>query len=726
MGVQGESDDHAKPGMLNSLPGNVEGQVAQVGIANGPITFNYHATPASEPVGHRRPNQVPRPPRIFVNRRKTLAVLDGLLGGEDVPGCPIGVFSGLPGIGKSAVVSQWAHSNHQRFPDGQIFVDFTKLRSRAGGDVSEGLATCLRALGVHEEYLPAGFAERTALYRDLSAERRVLVVLDDVTRPAQVTALLPQGLGSAVLATSTWQLGELVLDGAALLPLDVLDAASAIELLSALCGPKRIADEPDAIARLVELCGGLPIAVRICAARLLTQKHLTIRMLVDELSDEQSRLSRLSVSSAHEERTVSAALELAYRDLPTGAANMYRVLGHLPGLSFDTAVAATAAGLDLAEAHEALRVLEAASLLSVLEDRRYALHGLVRLHAQKTSEAQDPPGTARATVSRVTGHYLVLAVLADLAVRAKRLRITKTEEVTGTATSGRAVLADPFADSGEPGLDAISWLEAERANILAVLRAASRLGFDRPVWQLAEAFTVLFFHHRHLADWRESLELGVAAAERDGNAPAEARLRSLLSRPLLDLGQDEQAKEHLDTAERLAVESGDLDLQASVQEFLGRYWDRHDPDRAVDAYRTSLALNIEVGEERGEALARYFLGCAQSASGDHATALTALSEARTNFLALADRRMAARALADVGRTRARLGDAAGAVADLSKSADELREAKAFHYEAQAMEDLADLLDEPEEARAYLRRALAVYEKGGSPRAAVVLARLTAG
>lgn len=731
-GSEGSGDrDRAVPGIANSISGDVDGQLAQVGVAHGPITFNYHAAGSPEPAGRRRPNQVPRPPRGFVNRLGVLAELDGLLGGGggDAGGCPIGVFSGLPGIGKTAAASQWAHHNQQRFPDGQLFVDFAALRSEgggaggaggAGGDVSEALAGCLRALGVHDQYLPAGLAERTALYRDLSADRRVLVVLDDVTRPAQVTALLPQGPGSAVLATSTWQLGELVLDGAALLPLDVLDVPSAVELLSTLCGPRPIADAPDAAARLVELCGGLPIAVRICAARLLTQKHLTLGALVDELTDEQSRLSRIAVSSAHEERTVSAALELAYRDLPAPAAHMYRALGHLPGLSFDTAVAAAAAGLDSPEeAREALDVLEAASLLSVLEDRRYALHGLVRLHAQETSTAQDPPGTARETVARVTGHYLALAVLADLAVRADRLRITDTEEAVSATT-------DPFAGSEAPGRDAISWLEAERANILAVLRAASRLGFDRPAWQLAEAFTVLFLHHRHLADWRESLELGIAGAEHDGNAAAEARLRSLLSRPLLDLRQDERAKAHLDIAERLAVESGHLVLQASVQEFLGRYWDRHDPARAVDAYRTSLALNAEAGEERGEALARYFLGCAQSATGDHATALTALTEARATFLALHDPRMAARSLADIGRTRARLGDRAGAAADLAKSADDLRACGAFHYEAQAAEDLADLLDDPEEVRACLRRALAVYEEGGSPRAAAVLARLAAG
>ncbi|MEU3073939.1 NB-ARC domain-containing protein [Streptomyces laurentii] len=764
--ASGERGARAEPERLpaaetrNDLSGRVEGPVAQVGVVQGSITFNYHAAAqGAEPARDRHPDQVPRPPRGFVDRHAPLAALDEAFAvgtaGSGPGHCPIGVFSGLPGIGKTAAATQWAHRNRRLFPGGRLFVDFTALRpggsgaGAVGGDVSEALAVCLRALGVHETYLPTGFAERAALYRELSGRRgRMLVVLDDVTRPAQVTALVPQGDGSALLATSTWQLGELVLDGASLLPLDVLDADSALELLAALCGPRRIADEPAAAARLVELCGGLPLALRLCAARLVTRRHLTLARLADELSDEQSRLARIAVSGApaptpgspapapapaREERTVSAALDLVYRDLSDLAARLYRALGRLPALSFDTAVAAAAGDWPVETAAEALGELEDAGLLTVLEDRRSTLHGLVRLHARERSVAQDPPGAVRETAGRVAGHYLRLTVRADLAVRADRLRITDPAEVLGADRDGHGPEgpygAGPFAGADDPGRDALRWLEAERGNILAVLRTAAELGFDRPVWQTAEAFTVLFLHHRHLADWRESLELGIAAAGRDGAGAAEARLRSLLSRPLMDLGQDEPARAHLAVAERLAMESGHVVLQASVQEFAGRYWDRHDPARAIDAYRASLALNAEAGEPRGEALARYFLGCAQHAAGDSRTALTTLGRARDALLALDDRRMAARALADTGRVRAALGDPAGAVADLTEAAEVLRRGEAFHYEARIMEDLAGLAEQVGDsarARDCLRRALAVYEEGGSPRAAAVLERLATG
>ncbi|MFJ7280944.1 NB-ARC domain-containing protein [Kitasatospora sp. NPDC098663] len=710
--------------VVNSLPGTVHGSIAQVGSVHGGITFNYHSAPSPES-GGRRPDQVPRPPRRFVDREWALAELDGVLaGGEDVQGCPIGVFSGLPGIGKTAAARQWAHRHRERFHGGQFYVDFGALGGGDGGDVSEALAMCLRGLGVYDPYLPAKLADRAALYRTLSADRRMLVVLDDVSHPAQVTALLPQGAGSAVLATSTWRLGELALDGAALLQLDVLDHGSSLELLAALCGERRVETEAEAAAELVGLCGGLPMALRLCAARLVTHRRLTIGSLVGELADEQSRLARIAASSGPEERTMAAALELVYRDLPDTAARVYRILGLFPTRAFDIGLVALVSGFPHADVQGALDTLEAASLLTEAEDGRYAMHNLVRLHARGLARELDAPDAEREVVRRVSGHYRALAGLADLAVRVDRLRIAEPAESLGTGgPGGKAGSTEPFGATSSPKQDALAWLEAERGDILAVLRAAAASGFNRQVWQLAEAFTVLFLHHRHLADWRESLELGAEAAARDGQPAAEARLRSLLSRPLLDLGRDDEARAQLESADQLALESGHLVLQASVQEFLGRYWEGRDQARAVDAYRASLALNLQAGEGRGAALARYFLGCAQSASGDHAAALAGLAAAMEDLSARGDKRMAARALADLGRTRERLGDRAGAVADLRQAVTRLHEEEASHYEARALEDLADLLDDPAEVRDCLRRALAVYEEGGSPRAAGVLSRL---
>jgi tetratricopeptide (TPR) repeat protein len=598
--------------------------------------------------------------------------------------------------------------------------------------VSAALLRCLRALGVPDTYIPAALDERVGLYRQHTSDRRILVVLDDVTQPAQISSLLPAGPGSALLVTSTGRLGELALDGARLVPLEPLDPAGALELLTDRCGAQAVAAEPRAARRIAELCGGVPVALQLAAARLLTTGGLTLGRLADELADESRRLAGLSLG---EEHSVSAVLGVVYADLPPGPARLYRLLGLLPAHPFDTGTAAAAAGLDPATARAHLTALERVHLVTATGDDRYRLHSLVRLHARERAAAEEPDGTHRAVITRVTVHYLVLTAWADRSIRSDRLRIADLDGLLdGTA--------DPFGGDGPgegpgdrhsdgpgDGLSPLDWLAAERAAVMAVLREAAALGLHRLVAPLAEAFTVLFLHHRYLHDWRESLETGAASAAATGDTALEARLRSLLSRPLMDLGRYDDAHTELRRAVDLARAAGLPALQGSVQEFLGRYYDHSDPPRAEEAYRRSLAFNTEAEEWRGAALALYFLGCAQDAAGRHAEALETLRTARHKLLERSDVRMAARALAAVGVAQAHLGDRAAAVASLAEAAEALREQRAHHYEAGALVHLADLTGtgagdgDTGTVRGYLTRALEIHEAGGSPEAEVLRRRL---
>ncbi|MFD9560939.1 ATP-binding protein [Streptomyces sp. NPDC059994] len=665
-----------------------------------------------------RPDQVPALTVTFVNRTADLSALDRCFGGGGTRAAAhigIGVLHGLPGVGKTATACHWADRSRELFPDGQMYVDFASLHGQTGGDVSEAVAMCLRSLGVSDEWMPRSLAERTALFRSRSAQRRMLVVLDEVSHPAQVRPLVPKGPGSAVLVTSHGRLGELVLDGARLISLDPLDGDGGMRLLADRCGEDAVAAERAAAERLVELCGGLPVALHVVAARLLTDRRLTMTGLAQELADEAGRLAGMSIRG---ERPVSAVLGPSYRMLPPDAARLYRLLGWAPVRTFDAATAAVAAGIDTPRAADLLDVLEAASLLEGSADGRYRLHGLVRLHARECAEREEADGERAALTRRVVTHYLALTGLADRAVRADRLRIADLSELL-------ADTPDPFAAPGGPA--PLDWLEAERANILQVLRAASQQQLHEPVWQLAEAFTVLFLHHRHLAMWRESLELGAAAAAAELMPAAEARLRGLLSRPLLDLGEDDRARAELEAAVSCAEIAGHIVLRASVQEFLGRYWDRADPARAIEAYRRSLDLNRRAGEARGAAIAAYFLGCAQDAHGDHADALATLGRAREELLGCSDTRMAARATAAIGTVHDHLGDPQEALRALREAARTLRGEDATHYEAQALVQLADITERTGgprgAARPYLTRALEIHEAGGSPSAQGLRERL---
>ncbi|MFI2204863.1 NB-ARC domain-containing protein [Streptomyces sp. NPDC020192] len=680
-----------------------------------------------------QPDHLPVLTGTFSNRIAELDRMDALCGGPDRVG--LAVLAGLPGVGKTAIACRWADKERARFPDGLFYVDYAALRDESAvgaamghAVTSQALASILRALLGSDADISEKFDELRRQYETHSRDRRMLVLIDNVTMASQARALIPTGRGSTVMVTSRHKLGELVAqDGAELIALKPLDAEGGLTLLTDHCGAETVAAETAAAERLVDLCGGLPVALRIVATRLTTGDAPSLTYLAEELEDEAERLEGISLpgSLPGDTYSLSAVLGPSYRLLPPGPARLFRLLGWLPAGLFDESVAAAAAGVDRRTARRLLRELAAASLLETDRDGRYRVHDLVRLYARERAVAEERPTEETALIERVTTHYLVLAALADRAQRRDRLRVADLTELLERAT-------DPFSAPAGPA--PLTWLDAECPAILAVLRAAVRHRLYALAWPLAEAFTVLFLHHRYLGAWKESLSLGVEAAAAltaDPATPAgtaeqalagEARLRSLLSRPLTDLGEHDRAGAELERAVALAEPTDRLLLRASVQEFHGRHLERDDPARAVAAYRYCLDLNRRAQDRRGEALALLFLGSALDAQGDHEQALILLGRARADLLGLPepDERMAARALLALGRARAHRDEFDEAFRDLETAADTLRERRAYSYEADAREALADLAERTgrhlDRVRAWLTRALEIHEANGNRRA----------
>ncbi|WTI18426.1 tetratricopeptide repeat protein [Streptomyces sp. NBC_00820] len=697
---------------------------------HGGITFHVQSAPTPASGLAVRPDQVPLVTVKYSNRRAELASLDATLGPrvERAGSVAVDVLDGLPGVGKTAMAWRWAETAQERFPDGQLYVDFAALRDQVtpmagpGADVSEALAMCLRSLPGGDIGMPGSLLERTNQFRSRTADLRILLVLDDVNHPAQVRALIPKGPGSAVLATSRLRLGELAVQNVArLIRVDPLDPHGGLELLRDRCGAEAVEAEREAAERLVELCGGLPVALQVVAARLVTGDSPGMAELAAELDDEAGRLAALALDG--EESSVSVVLGPSYRLLSPDAARLYRLLGWLPFGTFDAGVAAVAAGVDTKGAKRLLRVLVKASLLEAMNDGRYRMHDLVRLHARERAVEEEPEPEKAALTERVGTHYLVLTAFADRALRKERLRIAELSDLLRDAD-------DPFAAADGPPV--LEWLDTEHPAVLAILRAVVRCELYTLGWQLAERFSVLFLYRRYLRAWRETLELGIEAAAAaaasadttEENAEAaragEARLRSLLSRPLLDLGENDRAKEQLEKAVALADATDRLVLRASVQEFLGRYLDAVEPARAVAAYRRCLELNEQAGETRGAALAVFFLGCAHDARGDHAEALVLLRRAQRELEGRAepDTRMAARVRAAIGVVHGHLGDTEEAIRELREAVRGLGGvAKGMEYEAKAREQLADVAQRAggraELVRECLSAAADIHEALGS-------------
>ncbi|NBH10864.1 BTAD domain-containing putative transcriptional regulator, partial [Amycolatopsis sp. SID8362] len=226
---------------------------------------------ADEPVGEvvvpARPAELPRDVRGFAGRTEQLAQLDRQLAARaGAYASDVWIVHGIPGVGKTALALHWAHRVRERFPDGQLYVNLRGFDAdREPMEPAVALAQLLRALGADPRRIPEEVDAQAGLYRSLLADRQVLLVLDNARDAEQVLPLLPPT--GTVLITSRHRLGRLVAEfGAFSLGLGALTESDSRALLGGVLGEGRVAAEPAAAGELAELCGHLPLALRIAAA----------------------------------------------------------------------------------------------------------------------------------------------------------------------------------------------------------------------------------------------------------------------------------------------------------------------------------------------------------------------------------------------------------------------------------------------------------------------------
>ncbi|MEO3813550.1 hypothetical protein ABGB17_31520 [Sphaerisporangium sp. B11E5] len=150
----------------------------------------------------------------------------------------------------------------------------------------------LRALGVADHAIPHGVPYRASLYRSLLAGKHVLAVLDNAASAEQIRPLLPSGSHGRVLITSRRLLAGL--EGVRRLSLGPLPLAEATELLTGILGDRSASDGERALTQLAQLCGGLPLALRIIGNRLVSRPAWSAAELVARPANEERRLEQLS------------------------------------------------------------------------------------------------------------------------------------------------------------------------------------------------------------------------------------------------------------------------------------------------------------------------------------------------------------------------------------------------------------------------------------------------
>jgi DNA-binding SARP family transcriptional activator len=339
------------------------------------------ASPAAPGRAYARPPaMLPRAVPDFTGREPELGRILRMLSNDDQAGRHrFPVVSGMAGSGKTALAVHAAHVLREEFPDGQLYADLGGTSTHPA-DPADILGWFLRALKVDEAAIPAGLARRSQLFRSRLVGHRILLLLDNAICDRQVRPLLPSGGDCRVIVTSRTRLAGL--EGAEVIDLAPLDPENGLALLRKVVGTNQVAADPVAARRVVDLCGQLPLGLRIVAARLAAKPHWTLARLVERLEDDRTRLGELRVGALDLEESLRAS----YRRVGLQARLALRLLSRLSVAEFPAWTVAAVLRVPVRVGEEIAESLVDARLLDVRSNRaggpRYRFHSLVRLFAR--------------------------------------------------------------------------------------------------------------------------------------------------------------------------------------------------------------------------------------------------------------------------------------------------------------------------------------------------------
>jgi DNA-binding SARP family transcriptional activator/Tfp pilus assembly protein PilF len=566
------------------------------------------ATP-TDPVPPTEPavplSQLPADLPSFSGRSEDLAALDAHLSPDRDPAHRVLAVVGPGGIGKTALAVHWAHRVRDRFPDGQLFVDLRGYASTSPVSSTQALTLCLLALGVPARHVPATVEEQIVLYRASLAGRRVLVVLDNAADADQVRPLIPSSPGCVVLVTSRGDLrGLTVLNDARVRGLDVLTTSDARDLLAGLLGADLALAEPAAVDQLAELCGHLPLALRIAAANLVGGKHALISEYAAAL--RKDRLAELAIVG-DPGVAVRATFHLSYAALDERARRVFRLLGRVPGPDFTVAAASAVTGT-AEETRSLLDLLVSASLLTRRTSQRYQFHDLVREYAAACAYADEPAADLAAADARLFEHYLRTADTAATSLFPAVRRLVSADRTDHPV---------PFDDKEA----ALRWLDDERVNLVAAVeRGVDSADLRHYCGLLADTLRGYFAIRGYAADGLALSTAALTAARGGGDRRAEVAVLVLRGLIYYNLSDYEEATTQLGVA---LEHASDPLAEAECLYNLGRVYSQLGrPHDAMRHHKRALAIAREIGDEATEAREINYVGVALLSLGqiDRATA----------------------------------------------------------------------------------------------------------
>jgi len=663
------------------------------------------------PGGAPLPNQLPPDLAYFVGREDAEAVLrKTFCRGTRPRGVPeVVVIAGMAGIGKTALAVRVAHCIRDRFAAGCLYADLRGYDPTPANPVAVA-SWFLGALGLNPRAIPDEPAARFALLRSATADRDLLILLDNASSEAQVRPLLPASGSAAVLVTSRQPLRGL--QDVRTVTLDVLSTGDSVALLTWYAGDHQHHDDPAATEQVAQLCGGLPLALRVAGVQLGMRGVDSMRDLVRLLSDERRRLQHLSVADIG----LRPSLDLGYHRLSERARTLLRRFGAasvpdlptwLPDVLLDTVAGGADQYLDqLVDTH-----FVEVRVCGWTKGQRIRMHDLVWLYVRERYLAEETSRQRAETARRLYSAFLHAAEIADATLPMK-VYVRSSTPLPGT----RSVIAELAAAENPSG-----FLQAEWMQLCDAVGSCIEYRFLDLAWRLCAVLVNFVELTGRVQAGRQLIAatLDALLASFDDDDP-QARAALLLARGRLDLADGPLTQEthrRFSQARRLFRKAGNAWGQSCAAVALGVAARRTGKLRlALAAYRHALVPSTDPPPH----LAGYaYLGIGnlvQDSGWDRGAAAALYEYAILAFRAGGDRHGAANALGCLGIAQHRLGDQHASRAILEEAAEtftEINDVMGLAVIQQALADTLVALGDIASARAYIAQAVDVLDRYGS-------------
>ncbi|HEX6346743.1 AfsR/SARP family transcriptional regulator [Umezawaea sp.] len=659
-----------------------------------------------EPVAVR-PAQLPKDLATFSGRDAELAGMVASLRDPDRP-MSLALIDGMPGAGKTTVAVRLAYDVVADFPDGQLFVNLRGYDpSGSVMETAEALRGFLYALGTPSSRIPADLDAQTGLYRSLLKGKRMLVVLDNARDVEHVLPLIPGSPDCLAIVTSRDRLTGLVAtEGGQTFTLDPMPVREARAMVALRLGEARSAREPDAVDRIVGMCGRLPLALAIVAARAATYPDVPLSAIARELRDAQGGLDAFAYDDTSDLRAV---FSWSYRTLSPRAARLFRLLAHTRGPDISLAASASVLGEDPRTTRAALAELNRTRLVTEHLPGRFQFHDLVRAYGLELGEELDTEEDRAAARRRTADHYLHSAHAVRLLLKPHQAAVPIGEPAPGVTPE-----TAPNADR------AMAWFFAEHDVLHDFVEHAPADGFGDHAWQVALDMQEFFQRRGMHLSWAATMTAALAAARGTGDRVGEARTLRSLAGAHYFTGDVDRSLEVLRATEELLAELGWVGEQAYVQRNIGDVLARRgrgdggDHPTAFAHYRRAHALYQDMDHPQGVAIALEGMGVCALRLDRSDEALELLDRAMSTFRLAGDLHGEANCWSELGAAHASLGGHGEAITCFRRAVELHRAQASLVGEVEGLVLMGDALagsGAGTEARAVWSEAADLIENG---------------